>query len=195
LIVHDDPNNEVFNQCIVLVGMMGAGKSTVGRALAKHLSWEFTDTDHLIEQQTGVSIPVIFEIEGEAGFRRRESTALASFIGKQRQVIATGGGVVLAPENLEVLKKIGAVVYLSASSSELYQRTRLDKSRPLLQTPNPRRRVEGLLAARLPLYKECATVVIETGRQPVNQIVQKISHALKLAPKVPGTEQKATGTE
>lgn len=175
--------------------MMGAGKSTVGKALAKHLSWEFTDTDHLIEQQTGVSIPVIFEIEGEAGFRRRESMALASFVGKERQVIATGGGIVLAAENREMLKQIGAVVYLSASSAELYQRTRLDKNRPLLQGPNPRRKIEELLAARLPLYKECATVVIETGRQPVYQIVHKISHALKLGQKAPGIEQKATGTE
>jgi shikimate kinase len=179
----------------VLVGMMGAGKSTVGKALAKHLSWEFTDTDHLIEHQTGVSIPVIFEIEGEAGFRRRESTALASFLGKERQVIATGGGIVLAPENRAILKKIGAVVYLSASASELYQRTRLDKNRPLLQGPNPRRKIEELLTARLPLYKECADVVVETGRQPVYQIVQKISHALKLGQKTPDTEQKATGTE
>lgn len=183
------------NQCIVLVGMMGAGKSTVGKALAKHLSWEFTDTDHLIEQQTGVSIPVIFEIEGEQGFRRRESLALASFSGKERQVIATGGGIVLAPENREILKSIGAVVYLSASAAELYQRTRLDKNRPLLQGPNPRRKIEELLAARLPLYKEVASVVIETGRQPVYQIVQKISNALKLAQKPAGTEQKATGTQ
>jgi len=149
----------------------------------------------LIEHQTGVSIPVIFEIEGEAGFRRRESTALASFLGCDKQVIATGGGIVLAPENREILKQIGAVVYLSASASELYQRTRLDKNRPLLQGPNPRRKIEELLAARLPLYKECADVVIETGRQPVYQIVQKISHALKLGQKTPDNEQKATGTE
>lgn len=175
--------------------MMGAGKSTVGKALAKHLSWEFTDTDHLIEHQTGVSIPVIFEIEGEAGFRRRESMALASFVGKERQIIATGGGIVLAAENRAVLKQIGSVVYLSASSTELYQRTRLDKNRPLLQGPNPRKIIEELLAARMPLYKECADVVVETGRQPVYQIVNKISHALELSQKVPPTEQKATGTE
>lgn len=175
--------------------MMGAGKSTVGRALAKHLSWDFTDTDHLIEQQTGVSIPVIFEIEGEAGFRRRESMALAGFVGKERQVIATGGGIVLAAENRELLKHIGAVVYLSASANELYQRTRLDKNRPLLQGPNPRKKIEELLNARLPLYKECATVVIETGRQPVYHIVHKISHALNLIPNLPGDEQKVIDTE
>jgi shikimate kinase len=175
--------------------MMGAGKSTVGKALAKHLSWEFTDTDHLIEHQTGVSIPVIFEIEGEAGFRKRETTALSSFVGKERQVIATGGGIVLAPENREILKKIGAVVYLSASAAELYQRTRLDKNRPLLQGPNPRRKIEELLAARLPLYRECADVVVETGRQPVYQIVHKIGHALKSVQKGVNQPQKACGTE
>lgn len=174
---------------------MGAGKSTVGKALAKHLSWEFTDTDHLIEHQTGVSIPVIFEIEGESGFRRRESAALSSFVGKEKQVIATGGGIVLASENREILKQIGAVVYLSASAAELYQRTRLDKNRPLLRGPNPRKKIEELLAARLPLYKECADVVVETGRQPVYQIVQKISQALNLGHKTPNTEQKVTGTE
>ena len=174
--------------------MMGAGKSTVGKALAKHLSWEFTDTDHLIEHQTGVSIPVIFEIEGETGFRKRESAALASFVGREKQVIATGGGIVLSPENREILKKIGAVVYLSASAAELYQRTRLDKNRPLLQGPNPRRKIEELLAARLPLYRECADVVIETGRHPVYQIVHKIGHALKLAQKETDTQAEQNET-
>lgn len=110
-------------------------------------------------------------------------------------MIATGGGIVLAPENRELLKQIGAVVYLSASAAELYQRTRMDKNRPLLQGPNPRKKIEELLAARLPLYKQCADVVVETGRQPVYQIVNKISHALKLGQKAPDTEQKATGTE
>lgn len=172
---------------------MGAGKSTVGKALAKHLSWEFTDTDHLIEQQTGVSIPVIFEIEGEQGFRRRESQALASFVGRQRQVIATGGGIVLAPENRAILKRLGSVVYLSASSAELYQRTKLDKNRPLLQGPNPRRKIEELLLARHSLYQECANVIIETGRQPVYQIIHKIGVALKLGDTTPNIEQKTTG--
>ncbi|HEX4878342.1 MAG TPA: shikimate kinase [Limnobacter sp.] len=184
----------MFNQCIVLVGMMGAGKSTVGKALAKHLSWEFTDTDHLIEQQTGVSIPVIFEIEGEAGFRRRESMALANFAGKSRQVLATGGGIVLAQENRDLLKHIGSVVYLSASAAELYQRTKLDKNRPLLRGPNPRKKIEELLQVRLPLYKACADVVIETGRQPVYQIVQRIVHALHLEDLPGSAEQNALGS-
>ncbi|WP_370262839.1 shikimate kinase [Limnobacter sp.] len=184
----------MVNQCIVLVGMMGAGKSTVGKALAKHLSWEFTDTDHLIEQQTGVSIPVIFEIEGEAGFRRRESQVLANFAGKQAQVLATGGGIVLLEENRKLLKQIGPVVYLSASPGELYQRTKLDKNRPLLRGPNPRKKIEELLQARLPLYKACADLVVETGRQPVYQIVNKIVQSLHLT-NVPGqAEHNALGS-
>ena len=101
----------------------------------------------------------------------------------------------LAEENREVLKQIGSVIYLSASASELYQRTRMDKNRPLLQGPNPRRKIEELLAARLPLYKECASVIIETGRQPVYQIVNKISLALNLDQKNESSTQKAIGTE
>lgn len=158
--------------------MMGAGKSTVGKALAKHLSWEFVDTDHLIEQQTGVSIPTIFEIEGEAGFRRRESHVLTGLEGREGLVVATGGGIVLAEENRLTLKRVGSVVYLSASAAELYQRTRLDKNRPLLQGPNPRKKIEELLALRLPLYKSVADVVVETGRQPVSQLVNKICQAV-----------------
>lgn len=169
---------EVSNPCIVLVGMMGAGKSTVGKALAKHLSWEFLDTDHVIEHQTGVAIPTIFEIEGEAGFRRRESAVLSSFLGRTGLVVATGGGVVLSAENRAVMKQLGPVVYLSASAGELYQRTRLDKNRPLLQAPNPRKRIEELLIQRSPLYQEVADVEIETGRQPVSQLVEKICQLL-----------------
>lgn len=168
------------NQSIVLIGMMGAGKSTVGRALARHLSWEFSDTDHVIENQTGVSIPVIFEIEGEAGFRRRETQCLIDFSNKSAVVLATGGGIVLAEENRRLLKQIGPVVYLKASVQELFQRTKLDKNRPLLQTPNPRQRIEELLAKRKPLYESCADLVVETGRQPVHLIVQKICKALGL---------------
>lgn len=173
--------------------MMGAGKSTVGKALAKHLSWEFVDTDHLIEQQTGVSIPTIFEIEGEAGFRRRESQVLTSLTGRQGLVVATGGGIVLAQANRVHLKEVGPVVYLSASAAELYQRTRMDKNRPLLQSPNPRKTIEDLLTLRHPLYTEVSDLTIETGRQPVSHLVQRICDALGLvasvvAPQTRGAE-------
>lgn len=159
---------------------MGAGKSTVGRVLARHLSWQFSDTDHVIEQQTGVGVPVVFEIEGEAGFRKRESLALNSFLGKKNQVLATGGGIILLPENRALLKQIGTVVYLRASPYELYQRTRMDKNRPLLQSPNPRQRLEQLLLERRPYYEEVADLVIETGRQSVHVIAQKICSALNI---------------
>lgn len=160
--------------------MMGAGKSTVGRALARCLGWEFSDTDHIIELTTGVNIPTIFEIEGEDGFRKRETQALVNFEGASGCVLATGGGIVLLPENRELLKKIGRVVYLRASGKDLYERTRLDKNRPLLQHANPEKRIKTLLAERKPLYEEVADFIIDTGRQPVHQIVNKISHSLRM---------------
>lgn len=164
--------------------MMGAGKSTVGKALAKHLDWEFSDTDHIIELTTGVSIPTIFEIEGEDGFRKRETQALINFEGASGCILATGGGIVLTEENRELLKKIGRVVYLRASSKDLFERTRLDKNRPLLQTDNPEKKLKELLSLRRSLYEQVADLVIDTGRQPVHQIVNKITHCLRLAPPV-----------
>lgn len=159
--------------------MMGAGKSTVGKALARQLGWEFVDTDHVIEQATGVSIPTIFEIEGEEGFRKRESQTLASLISKPQCVLATGGGIVLNEDNRKLLRRLGDVVYLKANVQDLVERTKLDKNRPLLQAPNPEQKLEELLKARKSLYQDCADLVIETGRQPVNQIVHKICKALK----------------
>lgn len=165
--------------CVVLIGMMGAGKSTVGRALAKQLEWDFSDTDHIIEMSTGVSIPTIFEIEGEEGFRRRETQALLNFEGASHCVLATGGGIILAEENRRILQRIGKVVYLRASARDLYERTKLDRNRPLLQDPNPEKKLKDLLAIRKPIYESCADLVIETGRQPVGQIVNKICQLLK----------------
>lgn len=162
--------------------MMGAGKSTVGRALARQLGWEFIDTDQVIEQATGVSIPTIFEIEGEDGFRKRESQTLAALLERPQCVLATGGGIVINPKNREMLKAMGDVVYLKASTHDLMERTKLDKNRPLLQHPDPESKIEELLKMRRPMYQECADLVIETGRQPVNQIVHKICKALKPAP-------------
>lgn len=162
---------------------MGAGKSTVGKALARQLGWEFVDTDHVIEQATGVSIPTIFEIEGEEGFRKRETQTLATLLEKPQCVLATGGGIVINPQNRAMLKALGDVVYLKASTQDLMERTKLDKNRPLLQHPDPESKIEELLKVRRPMYQECADLVIETGRQPVNQIVHKICKALKPAPR------------
>lgn len=161
--------------------MMGAGKSTVGKALAKRLGRQFIDTDHEIEAVTGVKIPVIFEIEGESGFRRREHQVLEEVSGRSNLILGTGGGIVLNEDNRKLLKSRGHVVYLMASAEELYNRTRHDKGRPLLQTLNPKERLKELCDQRDPLYREIAHTVIETGRQPVHVVVQTIIKALKLS--------------
>lgn len=159
---------------IFFVGLMGAGKTTVGRVLAKHLQKTFYDTDHEIERRTGVSIPHIFEVEGEAGFRKRESQVLGDLVSMRGVVLATGGGIVLLPENRHLLKEHGTVIYLRANVHELWLRTRNDKNRPLLQQGDPREKLEQLFLDRDPLYKEVADYIVDTGGQPVNAIVQRI---------------------
>lgn len=157
---------------------MGAGKTTVGRLLAKHLNKEFFDTDHEIERRTGVNIPLIFELEGEAGFRRREAAVIEELTHSDNIVLATGGGAVLLPENRENLKRHGVVIYLRANVNELWMRTRNDKNRPLLQTENPRQKLEQLFEQRDPLYQEVATIVVDTGGQAVGSIVHEIEKRL-----------------
>jgi shikimate kinase len=170
---------------LFLVGMMGAGKTTVGRQLAKRLSKTFHDSDREIEVRTGVRVAVIFDIEGEAGFRKREAEIIGQITALDNIVLATGGGAVLDPRNRECLKTRGFVVYLHAPPQELWLRTRNDKSRPLLQGANPRERLEALYAVRDPLYREIADAVIETGRQGVGallaQVLAKLDEACKLS--------------
>ncbi|MEQ1600846.1 MAG: shikimate kinase AroK [Methylophilaceae bacterium] len=163
---------------VFLVGLMGAGKTTVGRLLAKHFDMQFYDTDHEIELRTGVKIPIIFEVEGEDGFRKREISAIEELTKLQHIVLATGGGAVLAEENRQHLKNNGTVIYLRASVQELWRRTRNDKTRPLLQTENPRAKLEQLFEERNPLYSEIASIVVDTGGQPVNHIVQHLEELL-----------------
>jgi shikimate kinase len=146
-----------------LVGMMGAGKTTVGKKLARRMNCEFVDLDHAIEARTGVSIPTIFEIEGEAGFRQRESRVLAELVASDARVIATGGGVVLDPRNRAVMQNAGLIVYLHAPPELLYARTRHDRNRPLLQVADPLRRITELVERRDPLYREVADIVVEAG--------------------------------
>ncbi len=153
---------------------MGAGKTTVGRALAKKLDKQFIDSDHEIELRTGASIPLIFEIEGEEGFRQREAEVIRDLTARQDIVLATGGGAILRQENRECLRSRGVVIYLRASVSSILQRTAHDKNRPLLQTPDPRKRIEELARAREPLYCEVADFIIETGRPNVQLLVQTI---------------------
>lgn len=157
---------------------MGAGKTTVGKLIAKHLNKNFYDTDHEIERRTGVNIPLIFELEGEAGFRRRESAVIAELTHADNIVLATGGGAVLLAENRTNLKANGTVVYLRANVNELWIRTRNDKNRPLLQTENPREKLQKLYEERDPLYREVASIIVDTGGQAVGNIVHEIEGRL-----------------
>lgn len=159
---------------IFLVGLMGAGKTTVGRALAKKLNKRFIDSDHEIEARTGASIPLIFEIEGEASFRQREAEVIRDLTAQQDVVLATGGGAVLNAESREYLKSRGTVIYLRASVNSLLQRTGHDRNRPLLQNADPRKTLEDLTRIRDPLYNEVAHFVVDTGRPNVQFLMQSI---------------------
>ncbi len=163
---------------LFLTGPMGAGKSTIGRQLAKRLSKEFHDSDHEIEARTGVDIPLIFELEGEAGFRRREQTIIEELTRIPGIILATGGGAILDPENRRHLSSRGQVIYLHASVNQQLKRTRRDRNRPLLQTPDPRAKLEELMTARDPLYREIADVVIETDGKRVRDVVRQIIEKL-----------------
>ena len=154
--------------------MPGAGKTTVGRALARRMGKDFHDSDHEIEQRTGVQVRVIFEIEGEAGFRKREAEAIERMTQIENIVLATGGGAVLDPGNREHLRSRGFVIYLHAHPRELWHRTRRDKSRPLLQGADPRTRLDQLYAVRDPLYREVADLVVDTGRQSASALVTEL---------------------
>jgi shikimate kinase len=157
--------------------MMGAGKTTVGRKLARALNWQFVDLDHEIEKATGVTVTTIFEIEGEAGFRQREANALAQTVGENRLVVATGGGIVLQALNRMRLSASGCVVYLHAPPEQLYARTRHDKGRPLLQVADPLARIRNLAEKRDPLYREVADLVVESGvgaNNTVNCIIETL---------------------
>ncbi|WP_224017153.1 MULTISPECIES: shikimate kinase [Paraburkholderia] len=171
-----DANANVF-----FVGLMGAGKTTVGRAVARRLERPFFDSDHEVEARTGARIPVIFEMEGEAGFREREAQMIDELSAREGIVLATGGGAVLRPENRAALKERGFVVYLRAHPHDLWLRTRRDKNRPLLQTEDPKGRLEALYEQRDPLYREIADFVIETGRPSVNGLVNMVLMQLDMA--------------
>ena len=165
---------------VFLVGLMGSGKTTVGKLLSKQLRKPFYDSDHEIVRRTGVTIPMIFEVEGEAGFRKREEQVLAELTQLEGIVLATGGGAVLSARNRAQLKQHGRVVYLRGTVDELWQRTRHDRNRPLLQSPDPKACLRELYLQRDPLYREIAGLIVDTGRQNVNALVHQLVQCLAL---------------
>jgi shikimate kinase len=174
------------SRSIFLVGLMGAGKTTVGRQLARRLGKTFYDTDQELERRTGVRVALIFEIEGEPGFRAREAQLVEELTARDDVVLATGGGAVLDPANRARLARRGFVIYLHAQPRDLHYRTRHDKSRPLLASGDPLARLEELHRVRDPLYREVADLVVDTGRQSVAHLVERL---LKLLPE--GCKQSA----
>ena len=164
---------------IYLVGPMGVGKTTIGRVLADMLQLEFYDSDREIEATTGADIPWIFDVEGEAGFRIRESRMINSLTRLKKIVLATGGGAVLADKNRQRLAKRGYVVYLRASIKQQVERTSRDKNRPLLQTPNPEAKIRELMKIRDPLYREVADLVVDTNRRNPKTVSQEICRKVK----------------
>lgn len=169
---------------LILVGMMGAGKTTVGRLLARRLKRAYYDSDEEVERRCGVRVPVIFDIEGEAGFRARESQAIAELCALEGIVLATGGGAVLAAANRRGMAARGTVVYLHARPPQLWQRVRHDRNRPLLATPDPEKKLEELYALRDPLYREMADIVVETGKQSVQALARDLLARLEASCKL-----------
>ena len=167
-------NNNVF-----LVGPMGAGKTTIGRFLAEILELEFIDLDTAIEERCGANIPWIFDVEGEAGFRKRESRMLEEITSRSNVLLATGGGAVLSESNRELLKQQGYVVYLNASAAQLLERTAHDRNRPLLQVENPQEVIEKLLSERDPLYREVADLVVVTEKRKPQVVAEDIEREVR----------------
>lgn len=172
-------------QRIVLVGPMGAGKSTIGRLLARDLGFCFLDSDRLVEERSGANIPWIFDVEGEAGFRQRETHILEELAGLQQIVVATGGGAVVREENRALLKKNALVIYLKTSVRQQFDRTRRDRNRPLLQQKNPRAVLESLFRARDPVYSALADIVITTDRKSPRLVARQLINRLR-----PGSEER-----
>jgi shikimate kinase len=164
---------------IYFIGLMGAGKTTIGRLIAKQLGMVFYDSDYEIERKTGVKIPLIFELEGEVGFRKRETTVIEELTQLNNIVMATGGGAVLLEENRKFLKNHGKVVYLRANVHDLWLRTRHDKSRPLLQGGNIKQKLEKLYIERDPIYTGLADCIVDTGAQSANEITSYIEDLIR----------------
>ncbi|HCZ14336.1 MAG TPA: shikimate kinase [Candidatus Accumulibacter sp.] len=173
--IPDDKRN------VYLVGLMGAGKTTIAKTLARRLAYHFVDSDHEIESRTGVRLPTIFEIEGEEGFRRREAQVIADLARMHGCVVATGGGAVLRPDNRENLRASGLVIYLNVPLQTLCERTRHDKNRPLLQVSDPLRKLTELYQQRDPLYRSIADLVVSGGRISAQAVLQLLLKKMEKA--------------
>ena len=169
----------IRKQNIFLIGPMGAGKTTMGRQIARRLNMDFEDSDHAIEASTGADIPLIFEKEGEEGFRKREIAVINELTQKPHLVLATGGGAVLAEENRNHLKSRGIVIYLHSDIKHLIERTRHDKNRPLLQTADPAAKLREIMSVREPLYRETADIIINTGQQSIRTVINVMLDKIK----------------
>ncbi len=168
---------------VVLVGPMGAGKSTIGRMLAKELGYRFLDSDRIIEERCGANIPWIFDVEGEDGFRQRETAMLDELSNEMGTVLATGGGAVMRAENRGLLKKNSVVIYLKTSIDQQVERTRKDRNRPLLQNDDPEGVLRRLFAIRDPLYTELADIIMFTDRKSPRLVVRQLVN--RINPKTP----------
>jgi len=168
---HQETNRKLQSGNLILVGMMGSGKTTMGRALAKHLGKDFVDSDDEVQKRTGVTIPHIFDVEGESGFRQREAAAICDLAKRDDMVLATGGGAVLAEQNRELLQQNGIVIYLKANVHDLWQRTRHDRNRPLLHTADPHAKLKELFQQRDPLYRQVADIVVQSGKQSAHALM------------------------
>ena len=160
---------------IILIGPMGAGKSSLGKRLAKRLNRKFYDCDRILEERTGVAITTIFELEGEQGFRHRETKILEKLLQNHNAVIATGGGAILLQENLELINSSGIVVYFKASVNAQIKRTKHDKKRPLLQTQDRHATLQNLAKKRNPIYNRTADIIIDTDVQSISASIEEIS--------------------
>lgn len=165
-------------QNLILIGPMGSGKTTVGKQLAKRMRMDFVDSDHMIEERCGVSISTIFDIEGEAGFRKRETKMLAELCDRSGIVLATGGGAVISEENRILLRK-GYVIYLKTSIETQLARTQKNQNRPLLENVDAETKLEELMEERGKLYEQEADLIVMSGDRIVSKVVDEISEALE----------------
>ena len=161
-------------RCVILVGPMGSGKSSVGQMLAETLGYGFLDTDALVEKHAGKKITEIFAEQGQPAFRALESQVIASLENTKGMVIATGGGAILDPQNVHVFRGLGLIVYLKASPRELYQRVKNDSTRPLLKVEDPKAEIARIVAEREPKYRDCADVIINTEDLSIEEVNDKL---------------------